>query len=33
MKELGRMVKKMDYILGGIKMDRRSMRELTRVGN
>ena len=33
MKELTRVGKKMVYGLIGIKMDRRSMKELTRMGN
>ena len=31
-KVLGRMVKKMDYLLNGMKMDRRVLKELTRMG-
>ena len=32
-KGLGRMGKKMDYLLNGMKMDRRVLKELTRMGN
>jgi len=32
LKELSRMEKKMDFLLGGMEMERKSMKELTRMG-